>query len=364
MHEQQQRAEYTAAADLPPTAVEGSAPQSRRASVEAALDAFSGWSQSIVSLTRRVCPYSTSFTLEELDVVLADGTRLELICKNLGWDDLLPEARRVRPHFLHAPLREIRMYEHALSTGEFDTPACYGASSDPESDRYVLLLERVPSRKLCHVGDFGVWLQTARWLGAAHARFAKRTAVLRKHVPLVDYDDAYYHTWLRRASANVRKMSDAGSRPRADIEFVAGLYPDVVRRLVRLPRTIIHGEFYASNVLVRQPGRGDDHRTRPRICPVDWEMAAHAPGLIDLAALVSGHWTAEQRETMAMAYYECLVDHRAEVPPMADFLRALEYCRLHLAVQWIGWCPDWSPPDDQARDWLREAVQVARGLAS
>jgi hypothetical protein len=31
-------------------------------------------------------------------------------------------------------------------------------------------------------------------------------------------------------------------------------------------------------------------------------------------------------------------------------------------VQWVGWSPDWSPPDDQARDWLGEAVGVARGL--
>jgi thiamine kinase-like enzyme len=29
-----------------------------------------------------------------------------------------------------------------------------------------------------------------------------------------------------------------------------------------------------------------------RVCPVDWEMAAVGPGLIDLAALTAGWWTA------------------------------------------------------------------------
>ena len=43
-------------------------------------------------------------------------------------------------------------------------------------------------------------------------------------------------------------------------------------RLVRLPRTLIHGELYPSNVIV---GRGHH---RERVCPVDWEMAALGPG--------------------------------------------------------------------------------------
>jgi hypothetical protein len=78
--------------------------------------------------------------------------------------------------------------------------------------------------------------------------------------------------------------------------------------------------------------------------------------------LVSGNWTAPQREAMADAYYESLARASGGAPRREEFVRGLEYCRLHLAVQWVGWSSDWSPPDDQARDWLGEAMGVARGL--
>ena len=44
------------------------------------------------------------------------------------------------------------------------------------------------------------------------------------------------------------------------------------------------------------------------------------------------------------------------------FLEALEYCKLHQAVQWLGWLADWSPPTDQTQDWLGEAFRLAEKL--
>ncbi len=332
-------------------------------SLEAALKRFYGTPRSVARLARRISPYSTSFTLEELDVKLEDGTRLSLMCKNLGIDSLLPEARRVRPPFLYAPLREIQMYERVLDSGEMGTATFYGASCDAESDRYLLFLERVPSAKLCHVGDFAVWTHVARWLGGFHSRLSSRSSALRDDVSLLEYDEKFYHRWLDRASANLDR-NNAPTSARRDIAWIRSRYAQVSRELGRLPRTIIHGEFYASNVLVQRLNSNSETSIYCRVCPVDWEMAAFAPGLIDLAALVSGRWTAEQREHMAMAYYEAssTLGEYALGLSRGEFLRALEYCRLHLAVQWVGWSADWSPPDDQARDWLREAVAVARGL--
>jgi Phosphotransferase enzyme family len=75
------------------------------------------------------------------------------------------------------------------------------------------------------------------------------------------------------------------------IEKLFGNYDRVVERLLEFPVTFLHGEFYASNVLVVcEEGEGW------RVCPVDWEMAAVGPGLIDLAALTAGRWTADERE--------------------------------------------------------------------
>jgi hypothetical protein len=41
---------------------------------------------------------------------------------------------------------------------------------------------------------------------------------------------------------------------------------------------------------------------------------------------------------------------------------AMAACRLQLALQWLGWSRDWSPPPEHAQDWLSEAVCVAERL--
>ena len=129
-----------------------------------------------------------------------------------------------------------------------------------------------------------------------------------------------------------------------------------MERLLALPATVIHGEFFASNVMVDESGG------RLRVCPVDWEMAAIGPGRVDLAGLTSGGWTQEEKDAMARAYYDALP---AGSPAKADwqgFLEDLEYCRLAQAVQWLGWSPLWEPPPEHAQDWLKEAVKTAERL--
>jgi hypothetical protein len=41
----------------------------------------------------------------------------------------------------------------------------------------------------------------------------------------------------------------------------------------------------------------------------------------------------------------------------------VSFARLHLAVQWLGWSPDWTPPAEHAHDWYAEAVATAETLA-
>ncbi len=121
------------------------------------------------------------------------------------------------------------------------------------------------------------------------------------------------------------------------------------------PSTFIHGEFYASNVLIQ---RGDG---AVRVSPIDWENAASGPGVIDLAALTTGGWSAAEREQIARGYLEqaaALGHPQSEV----ELNEALELARLHLAVQWLGWDPTWTPPDEHRHDWLGEALTIARNL--
>jgi hypothetical protein len=77
-------------------------------------------------------------------------------------------------------------------------------------------------------------------------------------------------------------------------------------------------------------------------------MAAVGAGLVDLAALVTG-WTGEERAAILAAYRG------------VDDL-ALAACRLHLALQWLGWSTDWTPPPAHAYDWLGEVREAAERL--
>jgi len=91
-------------------------------------------------------------------------------------------------------------------------------------------------------------------------------------------------------------------------------------------------------------------------------MAAVGPGLVDLAALTAGRWSDQERVAMAEAYLEGLEAGGGGPAGLQELLAALDDCRLHLAVQWLGWSPDWKPPPEHTQDWFAEALQLAGRL--
>ena len=151
------------------------------------------------------------------------------------------------------------------------------------------------------------------------------------------YDAGFYRLWPRRALEH-------GVR---EVEWLAARHEAVVEALLTLPRTVLHGEFYAANVLVAAD------TPSARVAPVDWEIAAAGPGVSDLAALVSGDWSQEDRGAIAAAYGSV----------GGATLDGLDHARLQLAIQWLGWAPpQWAPPKGQRHDWLGEALELAEGL--
>lgn len=299
----------------------------------------------VTRIERRPSAYRSSFVLEEVDVTLDDGTSLALMLKHLGPQSATDAGRPVKPMFLHDPAREASTYRDILALRPLGTAECYGVLSVEEFGEEGLLLERVAGMPLCFVGDFAAWTAAARWLAALHGPYLGRTSHLPRSVPLLRYDRAFYRRWMNRAVEYQK-----------DVAWLATRYERVIDRLEALPPTFIHGEFYASNILTQETGYG------LRICPVDWEMAAVGPGLIDLAGLVTGHWNEEQRHALAGAYYGAL--GAAGRPPCGpeELLENMDYCRLHLAVQWLGWARDWSPPPEHRQDWLASATELAARL--
>jgi Phosphotransferase enzyme family len=314
-----------------------------------------GLPRTIKRLERRRSPFTTSFPLEELTVFFDDGEQLELLFKSLSPRALASAARRVKPSFLNDPLREIAVYRSILNPVSMGTAVCFGSVADANSDRYWLFLEKVLGRELYQIGEVETWSRAARWIARLHHQFQEPEALpAAARNRLIQFDAAYYRQWFERAEQFCnRSVTSADARR---VHRLATQATDLITEVLSLPVGLIHGEFYASNVLVQETSSG------LRVCPIDWERTAIGPGLIDLAALVGGKWSEEHKLAIAMEYWDELQRIGAEAPPAAEFSRRLSICRLHVAVQWLGWSGDWSPPPEHRQDWLAEAIDLAHRL--
>ena len=214
------------------------------------------------------------------------------------------------------------------------------------------MIEKVPGVELWQIGELSVWEEVAGWLGRLHADFAGRLAETSEANPdLLDLSEAWFRSWCHRA---LERLADSEDPRAQSLRHALESYDDVVSALTGLPRTFVHGELYPSNVLVVQGNPS-------RICPVDWEMAGIGPGLIDLAALVGG-WDEAERHRLIAAYLRGSRETSAGASTPEAVEADLARCRLHLALQWLGWSADWRPPPEHAHDWLGEAVELADEL--
>lgn len=323
------------------------------------LDRRLGRACRIRAVDHRASAFRSSFAIEEIDVVLERGELLRLILKAVGTQGLLANASMAKPLFLHDPLREIEFYRHVLADRpDLGTAALYSTVVEPARDRYWLLIERAPGTELYRIDELEAWRAAAEWLARLHLELAPLATdptspgVTR----LLRYDAEFVRMWMVRAVAIVRVQDPSlPAELRMGLERLASRYDRVVERLASMPQTIIHGEFYPSNILVQ--------RDSPilRVCPVDWEMVAVGPRLMDLAALLAGERSEYRRRELALAYRSALPGHDHD-SDQRTFFEDLAYCRLHLAVQWLGWSPDESPRTYRAHDWISDALRLAEGL--
>jgi len=291
----------------------------------------------VVDLSRRPYRYATSAPLDELHVRLRDGTELRLILKELARERLIGDASTTKPEFVYEPERELATYRDVLSPAGIG-PRFYGTGA-----AHWFVIEKVSGVELWQIGELEVWEAVAAWLAGFHAAFADRVPDVRAANPhLIEHSEEWFLAWRDRSRTALAAAED----PRAS-ELVRALdsYAEPASALAALPRRFVHGEFYPSNVLVE--------REPLRVCPVDWEMAATGPAAMDLAALVGGWGDAERRRLL-----DAYAAAAAYSVPDAD----VDRCRLHFALQWLGWSPEWRPPREHAHDWLGEALSLARSL--
>ena len=292
------------------------------------------------TLTRRAHPYASSHAIHDVTVTFDDGPPLALVLKDVSAPGAHADAAKPAP--LRDPERELAAYRDVLRPAGLDVATCYGALS--ACGGRWLVLEAVQGVPLWQMAEAEAWDEAARWLAGLHAVPANGGG---PH--LLSYDEAY----LRGRLARARELTPSGA-----LDGVAAVWERVVERLARWPRSVVHGDFHASNILVHRRGG-----MALRVRPVDWELAGVGPGLLDLAALTAGGWSAAERERIALAYGRALPAALRPDEP-ADLLDALDHCRLFLAVRWIGASPEWTPPAAHAHDWLADAATLAREVAA
>jgi hypothetical protein len=270
---------------------------------------------------RRAWDYTSSAPIEELAI---EG------CPPLLFKDLSRRSDSA-PAFVVDPLREIEVYTSYLSG--LDAPVFVaGAATE---GRAWLFIERVDGIPLWQAGGDEPWLSAARWLARLH-----RMRPPAHGGRLLARDDELLQRWVERALA-----SEHGDALKALVEPSE----HAIDLLGAWPTSLLHGEFYPSNVIVQQTRDGS------RIRAIDWEMAGLGAGVLDLAALTSGDHDPGLRRAIVAAY-------RDECGSLPDgFDETLRAARLLIAMQWIGWRPGWTAPAEHVHDWVADAVVYAEG---
>lgn len=275
-------------------------------------------------------PLASSCALYRLALTTVNGRLPAAVFK-----DLSPRARHRCPPLLLDPQREIDAYHVLREHPHVVAPRLLGSHADPAQGRYWIVLEEVDGVPLWQAEDPGAWPAAAAWLSSLHrVRPAGRASWLV-------YDRAYYSSWMDRALRLA---------PSAELEGLRATYRWAIERLERAPRSFIHGDFYPSNVLACNGSE--------RVCVVDFELAGLGPVAIDLAALLTG-----LRRSEADALLDAYAD--AAMRPLDSRLELDELllcARLHLAIRWLGWLPDWEAPPHQSFDWVGEAHSAAAAL--
>jgi hypothetical protein len=304
------------------------------------------------AVARQPFPYATSFPLELITIESGDGATEELVLKRLARHALPSSALAAKPEAVADHRREPWVYERLLAPHGLDG-GIYRGSWTSEGAESWLMLARVPGPVLFESGELGDWEAAARLAAEVHALVAPPGD---GECPLLQIGAASFGFWLERAQRFARdaraSAGDAGALAR-----VADTRERMSVLLTKQPQVLVHGELFASNVLIDEAGE-----SRSPVA-IDWEMAAVGPGLVDLAALTAGSLPKGWRLALEAAYRDRSAELGLDLSD-ADFAEALTCCRLYLAVERLGWAPrSWEPPAAHRQDWLQVASDLVEGLS-
>lgn len=301
-----------------------------------------GGTDPLIILNRQPVLPTMTFPAETVTCRLGRGRRMKLFCKYQCGRNHNAYGHRGGVGY------EAEVYRRLLRPMQGTTPRFVGAWREPTSGDHWLLLEYLEhSRLLRDVsaesadGDRPApILLAAQWIGKFHAEARVHQAGL----PFLNrYNPAYYLGWARRTA------DLAGPLRYPWLARLCGRAGELLAPLLQAGTTVIHGEYYQNNILIRDT----------TVHPTDWESAAVAPGEIDLAALTEGPW---DRDIVRQCQREYRQARWPQGPP-AEFERTLAAARLYLHFRWLGERADWThSPDSHWR--IEELRSIAAAAAT
>lgn len=205
-------------------------------------------------------------------VLLGNGISLTLFLKCY-----CPQFDLDRPILGTSGDREAGVYLDLLRNTQLGTARFYGVHKRNRDGRTSLLLEFVQGKRLKRVREQETWLAVAKWLAQMHHYFSHRQDELHTVASLYRHDSDFYWNWAYRAAESASRIS---AKAQAIMERILTHYDKIADPLSNALPTLLHGEFYCTNILVSY----EDQRIR--ICPFDWETSAIGCAALDLTYLL------------------------------------------------------------------------------
>jgi Phosphotransferase enzyme family len=273
----------------------------------------------LVVLERSPNVFTSTFASEIVRFRVADGAERRVLCK---YDAIVSPHRGQHRGGVGY---EGAVYRDILAPLRATAPMFYGLYEDAAGQawlvvEYVADGMRLPKTAGCerHM------TAAARWIGEFHAAAEEQyqSAASRS---LRRYDAAYYRGWANRT------WSYTG-RERTRFPWLRALcacYNDVVPAMAAQPTSVIHGEYYPENILIRTDSGV--------VCPVDWEATAIGAGEVDVASLVDG-WPEHVVQECGSTYQQ------ARWPGGAPegFQERMRVAQLYWLFRWMGDRPHWT----------------------
>jgi len=272
-----------------------------------------GFSQrKMTILNRRPNPYNSTFPTEIIKC------RLNSIGKTLGLF-VKYETGKFDSAYGHRGnvSYEAKVYREILNPLALSTPKFYGIYNS-ESDGATWLITEYMGRGVpaSWSKDPKAMTRSARWIGKFHAANEKRIQNSNLNF-LRRYDEDYYIGWSQRTKRLFRRVH-------AKFPWLIPLCNEFEKRVSRLlsePQTVVHGEYFGSNIVYQQ---GVSR-------PIDWQSTAVAAGEVDLASLTHS-WASNVVQNCEREYTES----RWPMGAPASFQETLEVARVYMSLRWLG----------------------------